>query len=97
MCVSTHDPELESGSVTSYENPFFVGSRLPTMWAHDTNKNTGVGLKFNSEKLDEQINETFSKMSSVKTCKIFREIVVYDDQIVIDRNPFIDANIRKTQ
>ena len=58
-------------------------------------KNTRGVLKFKGGKLDKQINETFSKMLSAKTCKIFRDIVVYNDQSVINRNPFINANTAK--
>jgi Protein of unknown function (DUF2971) len=89
LCFSMNHPDLEAEKVQNYENPLLSGAYRPGMWAHYGENHKGVCIRFNSNKLDEQIKKSFSD----KECEIFCGKVEYDDRWSNDGvNIFIDLN-----
>lgn len=86
-------PDLDSGKVSIYENPFMSGGFRPRMWAHYGENHKGICIKFNGKKLDERIQE-LKKSFPDKMCEVFSGKVEYDDRWVIDgRKIYISLDI----
>ena len=82
LCVSKNHTDIKSPEDLFDDNPFLSGGCRPRMWAHYAENHKGVCLKFNGDKLDEQIK----KILSDKECKIFCGDVEYDDKGVIEKS-----------
>jgi len=80
LSFSINHPDLESDKLSIEENPFLSGAFRPTMWAHYGENHKGVCLKFNGNKLDEQIKKAFLD----KKHEIFCGNIEYDDKWAID-------------
>lgn len=84
LCVSKNHPDLNPTRVSLIGDSglLLYGNCRPRMWAYYAEKHTGVCLKFNGDKLDEQITRTLSDKN--KKCEIRYGDVEYDDEKVFD-------------
>ena len=94
VCFAQNHPDLESGKVPTLDNPFLSGKYRPAMWTHYASSpdrpHDGVCLKFNYQKLNQRISDTFADRQ-----KYFVEkgAVKYDDLKLFRQPPFSLDNI----
>ena len=89
LCFSINHPDLESEKVPIDENPLLSGGHRPGMWAHYGENHKGVCIKFNGNKLDEQIKKSFSD----NEYSVFCGEVAYDDRYINEgANIYINLN-----
>ncbi len=95
LCFSQNHADLESGKFSVTDNPFLSGKYHPAMWAHFASSfskslHDGVCLKFNYQKLQSRISETFKNKDEYF---IEEGAVEYDDIKVFHQPPFNLDNI----
>lgn len=94
LCFTQNHNDLESGKVSALDNPFLAGKYRPAMWAHYASSpncpHDGVCLKFNYQKLNKRISETFENKNEFLVKK---GVVKYNDLKVFHQPPFNKGGI----
>jgi hypothetical protein len=89
LCFTQNHNDLESGKLSALDNPFLAGKYRPAMWAHYASSSKcphdGVCLKFNYQKLNKRISETFKNKNEYF---VEQGAVEYDDMKVLHQPPF---------
>jgi len=89
LCFSQNHPDYGSGEPFAEMNPFLWGSNRPAMWAHyassPNRSQDGVCLRFNYEKLQKRISNSFENKNDYF---VRHGSVEYDDLKFLTYPPF---------
>lgn len=89
LCFSQNHPDYGSGKPFAEINPFLWGSNRPAMWAHyassPNRSQDGVCLRFNHERLQKRISDSFDKKDKYF---VGHGSVEYDDLRFLGYPPF---------